>query len=76
MSSLFPNGLLVHAELVDLMILHLNALEQAGERERFFEKHGITFYRPDTAPSVVQLQLRVDEDVFVHTHKIPLDKAA
>lgn len=28
----------VHAELVDLAILHLNALEQTGERERFFEK--------------------------------------
>ena len=28
----------------DLLALHLNALEEHGERERFFKKHGITLH--------------------------------
>lgn len=32
----------VHEELMDLIVLHLNGLEDVGERERFFEAHGIT----------------------------------
>ncbi len=66
----------VHEELVDLAVLHLNALEEAGERERFFEKHGIPFYPGDSAPKVIELRLPVDEKTFVHTHKIPLNRAA
>lgn len=66
----------VDAELIDLVVLHLNALEQAGERERFFEKHGIRFYSADLAPTVIQFQMPLDEDAFVHPHKVPLARAA
>jgi hypothetical protein len=66
----------VHAELVDLVLLHLNTLEKTGERERFFAKHEIAFYPGDAPPTFVQLQLPVDEDAFLHAHVIPLDRAA
>ncbi|HZT05702.1 MAG TPA: hypothetical protein VFC51_01615 [Chloroflexota bacterium] len=66
----------VHAELVDLVVLHLNALEEAGERERFFQRHGIPFYGADAAPKVIQLALPLDEGTFVHPHKVPLARAA
>jgi len=66
----------VHSELVDLVVLHLNALEETGDRERFFETHRIRFYRADATPSVVQMRLPLDENAFVHPHKIPLSKAA
>lgn len=65
-----------HDELVDLVILHLNALEEAGERDRFFKKHGVQLYAADAAPAEVQLRLPVSEDVFVHTHRVPLSRAA
>ncbi len=66
----------VHSQLVDLIVLHLNALESSGERERFFERHGIKLYRPDATPAAVQRQVPVDENAFVHTHRIPLKKSA
>ncbi len=66
----------VHAELIDLVILHLNALEQAGERERFFEQHSIPFYRPEAAPKSIHLVLPLDERTFVRPHKVPLARAA
>jgi predicted RNase H-like HicB family nuclease len=32
-------------KLRELVVLHLNALEEEGERERFFEEHGIEIHR-------------------------------
>lgn len=32
----------VQRELIDLLQLHLNGLEEVGERERFFRENGIT----------------------------------
>lgn len=62
-----------HEELVDLVTLHLNALEEAGERDHFFRKYRIRFYAMGERTSIVQLKLPVvDEGVFVHAHKIPL----
>lgn len=40
-------------ELRDLVIEHLNVLEEAGERERFFQKWGIVFRRTKTTPHEV-----------------------
>lgn len=66
----------VHAELVELVELHLNALEDAGERERFFEEHGITFYTADQAPGHVRPSIPVDTEYYVHPHRFPMDLAA
>lgn len=37
----------VEQELGRLVLLHLNGLEQIGERERVFEERGIKLYTPD-----------------------------
>lgn len=43
----------------EMIALHLNALEEVGEAERFFEKHGIEFHRgrPPRGPVPVDLRL-------------------
>lgn len=33
-----------HKRLKEAVLLHLNTLEDVGERERFFKKHNITFH--------------------------------
>ncbi len=48
----------VEQELRELVLLHLNTLEKNGERERFFQKHGIKMYT-DEAPSEVQPRVPV-----------------
>ena len=48
----------VEAELAELVNLHLDALEDAGERERFFAEYGISLYErelPETIERTVQL---------------------
>lgn len=41
-------------ELEDLVLLHLNTLEQEGERERFFRENSIPFYT-DKPPTKVEV---------------------
>ena len=43
-------------ELAELVAEHLNVLEQAGQRERFFSEWGIRFYPTDTSPGEVILR--------------------
>lgn len=43
-------------ELRELVIEHLNALEEAGERERFFKRWGIEFRPTKTAPHEVTIK--------------------
>ena len=45
----------VNEELREMVILHLNALEQEGECDHFFETHGIKFYTD--RPTNVSAQL-------------------
>lgn len=42
-------------ELEDLVLLHLNTLEQEGEHERFFAENGMRFYR-DEPPQEVSVR--------------------
>ena len=60
-------------ELNELVMLHLNALEDVGERERFFEQHGIRFYRDATAPGEPNARVPIDdEDAFFQARRVPL----
>jgi hypothetical protein len=43
-------------ELRELVVEHLNALEEAGERERFFQKWGIAFHHGRTTPHEVTIR--------------------
>lgn len=56
-----------HRELVELVELHLNTLEQTGEREYFFEKNGIRCYI-DNPPTHIKQRLKVADQSFVHAH--------
>lgn len=53
--------------LKEAVLLHLNTLEDVGERRRFFEEHNIKFYR--TRPRrPATITVPVSEGVFVHAH--------
>jgi len=57
----------------DAVLCHLNALEDVGERERFFKEHGIEFYQ--TKPkSDINICIPADEEIFVQPHiqRIPV----
>lgn len=61
-----------HAELVEMVELHLNTLEQTGERQRFFDENGIKFYADHQQPKKVTQDLPVDESIYVHPHPFPI----
>ena len=63
-------------ELLDLVTLHLNALEDVGERDRFFREHGIRFYTDDTSPSAVTAQVPLDGEAYFQAHRVPVDDLA
>ena len=48
----------VQDDLTQLVVEHLNLLEDAGERERFFEEHDISYHRfkPDSVTVALPLQ--------------------
>ena len=60
----------VNEELRDLIILHLNGLEQAGEIARFFNEYGIEYH---TAPvRSVRSEIPLDQDDFIQMKSFPL----
>jgi len=66
-----------HDELVELVILHLNALEEAGERERFFSARNIVFHSPGQHLATVNMEVPVaNDDVFFHPQTVPLARVA
>ncbi len=56
----------VHEELIDLVVLHLNGLEDVGERERFFEARGIKVYE-DSVPQEVERPVPISRDAPLFT---------
>ncbi len=58
--------------LDELVLLHLNALEDVGQRERFFREHGIRFYSDGVAPADVAPRVPLDEDAFFQAHRVPV----
>ena len=65
-----------HAELVELVELHLNALEDVGERERFFSEHDISPYTSGTAPTEVRPRVPLGGEYYLHPHQFPVTLAA
>lgn len=57
-------------ELNELVALHLNALEDVGESERFFLEHGIRFYSDSVTPHEAAPRLPPDEDAFFQAHRV------
>ena len=61
-----------HDELLEMVKDHLSVLEEVGERERFFQEHGIRSYAGDSLLAEVQQSLPIDDEVYVHAHRIPI----
>jgi predicted RNase H-like HicB family nuclease len=54
-------------KLKEAVMLHLNTLEEVGERRRFFKEHGIKQYA--TRPTErVNIYLPLNQDIFVEPH--------
>ena len=58
-------------KLVDAVGLHLNTLEQVGERRRFFREHGIKFHRAKPAISTIRIPIREATFVQSHIQRVP-----
>lgn len=67
-TSVFGRSLPEAERILDEAIgLHLNTLEDIGERERFFKEHDIPFHSVKPKHDVtVRIPLR--QDVFIHSH--------
>ena len=59
-------------ELHELVTLHLNALEDVGECDRFFREHGIRFFTDAVAPDDAAPRIPPDGDAFFQARRIPL----
>ena len=57
--------------LGEAICLHLNTLEDVGERERFFREHGIEFHRNKPTRNI-EISVPVDREVFVRSHIQPI----
>ncbi len=53
--------------LKELIPLHIDALEDVGERERFFKENGITVYKSKPKDDI-NICLSANRDVFVEPH--------
>jgi len=60
-------------KLEEAVLLHLNTLEDVGERERFFKDHNIKY--SDTKPKKdTQIKVSLDEEVFFRPHVQPIEE--
>jgi predicted RNase H-like HicB family nuclease len=58
-------------KLDEAISLHLNTLEDVGERERFFKEHNIQFHH--TRPRKdVKISVSANRDIFVRPHIQPV----
>ena len=65
----------VQDSLAELVIEHLNLLETAGERERFFEEHDISYHEIKTDSVSVTLPLQGREGLasaFYQAQSLPI----
>ena len=53
--------------------LHLNTLEQVGERERFFREHNITLH--PHKPQGEEIRVPFEPDAFVRSYIYPIHEA-
>jgi len=67
-TATFASSLLeAERRLEEAVELHLNTLEDVGERERFFQEHNIKFHRVKPRNNV-RITAPVNEAVFVKPH--------
>jgi len=60
------------AALKEAIPLHLNTLEDVGERERFFKKHRIQFYRRRPSQHHTKADLPLDREVLTQKQILPV----
>lgn len=53
-------------KIEEAIILHLNALEQVGERDRFFRENGIRIAKTTQLPTHVTVDAPLDPRIFIH----------
>lgn len=58
--------------LREMILLQLNALEQAGERARFFRKHHIRLYRQKPTRRSLSVDLPIDDNLLTQTTLVPV----
>jgi hypothetical protein len=61
-----------HDELLEMVKDHLSVLEEVGERDRFFKQHDIQYYPSGSPLAEVQQSLPIDDEVYVHAHRIAI----
>ncbi|MCL0036466.1 type II toxin-antitoxin system HicB family antitoxin [Dehalococcoidia bacterium] len=54
--------------LEEAVLLHLNTLEDVGERERFFTEHNIKLYQRKPRPRSFTVPTSPSHNMFVHSH--------
>lgn len=59
--------------LEEAVLLHLDTLEEVGERDRFFREHNIKFHRVKPKKDIT-ICLPLKEPVFVHPHIQPISR--
>jgi len=63
----------VEKELMKLVLLHLNGLEDIGEREKLFKERRIKVYQRDV-PAEVLTEVPTQVNTFVQVKSIPVDR--
>ena len=53
-------------QLIEVVGLHLNTLEDVGERKRFFQEHNIKFH--ETKPKSIMVSMSTNNALFVQPH--------
>jgi len=54
-------------KLKEAVMLHLNTLEEVGERRRFFKEHNIKYYHTKPKEDVT-ICLPINKEVFIEPH--------
>lgn len=57
----------------EAVVLHLNTLEDVGERDRFFKEHNIPF-RPTKPTRNINISARINEGVFLQPYIQPVQE--
>lgn len=62
-------------KLQEAVLLHLNTLEDVGERERFFKENNIVLFPRKPKDKAISITAPFDKATFVHPHIQPINVA-
>jgi predicted RNase H-like HicB family nuclease len=62
-------------KIEEAICLHLNTLEDVGEREQFFKENNITLLELEKRPKSVRINAPTDPRKFVHPQFYPLQSS-